>query len=299
MELWIPITVFAAFCQNLRSALQKHLKGRLSTSGATFSRFVYAVPFAWLYLAGVAQVSGDPLPDLHWTFAGYAAVGGLAQIAATALLVYLFSFRNFTVGTTYSKTETVQTALIGALVIGDAVSTQALAAILISLAGVIALSVARTELTARRLLTSWLDKPALIGLASGAFFGVSAVSYRAASLSLDSGNFAIRAAFTLAFVLILQTVVMAVYMRIREPGQLTAVARSWRVSIWVGVSGMAASAGWFTAMTIENAAHVRALGQIELVFTFIASVMVFRERTNPTEIVGILLVIGGILVLLL
>jgi len=52
-------------------------------------------------------------------------------------------------------------------------------------------------------------------------------------------------------------------------------------------------------MTIENAAHVRALGQIELVFTFIASVMVFRERTNPTEIVGILLVIGGILVLLL
>src|SRR3546814_1144650 len=69
---------------------------------------------------------------------------------------------------------------------------QAIAAILISLAGVIALSVARTELTARRLLTSWLDRPALIGLASGACFGVSAVSYRAASLSLDSGGFATR-----------------------------------------------------------------------------------------------------------
>src|SRR3546814_20739121 len=59
---------------------------------------------------------------------------------------------------------------------------------------------------------------------------------------------------------------MAVYMRIREPGQLTSVLRSWRVSVWVGVSGMAASAGWFTAMTIENAAYVRAVGQIELVF---------------------------------
>ena len=40
MELWVPITLAAAFMQNLRSALQKHLKGSLSTSGATFCRFV-------------------------------------------------------------------------------------------------------------------------------------------------------------------------------------------------------------------------------------------------------------------
>jgi len=33
LELWIPITIAAAFFQNLRSALQKHLKGRLSTAG--------------------------------------------------------------------------------------------------------------------------------------------------------------------------------------------------------------------------------------------------------------------------
>ena len=42
IELWIPITVFAAFMQNLRSALQKHLKGRLSTGGASYVRFFYA-----------------------------------------------------------------------------------------------------------------------------------------------------------------------------------------------------------------------------------------------------------------
>src|SRR3546814_20586119 len=94
--------------------------------------------------------TGDALPDPHRTFAAYVAVGGLAQIAATALLVHLFSFRNFTVGTTYSKTETIQTALFGAVIIGDTISVQATVAILISLAGVFALSVARTELTARR-----------------------------------------------------------------------------------------------------------------------------------------------------
>ena len=33
------------------------------------------------------------------------------------------------------------------------------------------------------LLISWTEKPALIGLASGAFFGISAISYRGASLS--------------------------------------------------------------------------------------------------------------------
>jgi drug/metabolite transporter (DMT)-like permease len=62
---------------------------------------------------------------------------------------------------------------------------------------------------------------------------------------------------------------------------------------------MLASVGWFTAMTIQNAAYVRALGQIELVFTFVASTLFFRERTTAIELLGILLVISGILVLVL
>ena len=62
---------------------------------------------------------------------------------------------------------------------------------------------------------------------------------------------------------------------------------------------MIGSAGWFTAMTIQNAAYVRALGQIELVFTFAASIFLFQEWPNRVEVAGILLVIGGILLLLL
>ena len=92
---------------------------------------------------------------------------------------------------------------------------------------------------------------------------------------------------------------MALYMRLREPGQISAVLRAWRVAAWAGASGMIASAGWFTAMTIQNAAYVRALGQIELVFTFAASIFLFHERPNRIEVIGILLVIAGILILLL
>ena len=299
MDAWIPITVAAAFFQNLRSALQKHLKGRLSTTGATFSRFAYAAPLALLYVAALAVLAGHDLPAPNSTFVAYAVIGGLAQITATALLLYSFAFRNFAVGTTYSKTETVQTAIFGIVLLGDPLGLGAAAAIVISLIGVMAISVARTRTTFLGLLTSLLEKPALIGIASGAFFGLSAISYRGASLSLGDHGFLIRAAYTLACVTVFQTLVMALYMRLREPGQVTAVFRAWRVAGWAGISGMVASACWFTAMTIQNAAYVRALGQIELVFTFAASILLFREWPNRAEVIGILLVIAGILLLLL
>ena len=299
MDAWIPITVAAAFFQNLRSALQRHLKGRLSTTGATFSRFAYAAPLALVYVAALAALTGHELPAPNPTFIVYAVVGGLAQITATALLLYSFSFRNFAVGTTYSKTETVQTAVFGIVILGDPLGIGAAAAIVISLVGVMASSVARTRMTFLGLLTSLAERPALIGIASGAFFGLSAISYRGASLSLGEHGFLIRAAYTLACVTVFQTLVMAIYMRLREPGQVSAVLRAWRVSAWAGITGMIASACWFTAMTIQNAAYVRALGQIELVFTFAASIFLFREWPNRAEVIGILLVIAGILLLLL
>ncbi len=252
-----------------------------------------------LYLAGLALFAGLPLPRPDGAFAAYAAVGGIAQILGTVCLVSLFSARNFAVGTTYSKTETVQTALFGIVILGDALSPGALARILVSLAGVLAISVARDAAGWRGLATAWTSRPALVGLASGGLYGIAAVCYRAASLSLGGEGFVMQAAFTLACVTLLQTAVMLAYLRLREPGQITASLRAWRTSAWVGASGIAASACWFTAMTIQNAAYVRALGQVELVFTFLAGHFVFRERSNRLEVTGILLVIAGILFLLL
>jgi len=298
VELWIPITLAAAFLQNLRSALQKHLKASLSTSGATFSRFAYAAPLAILYAVSLWGLGGFALPTPGVVFFGYMAIGGIGQILATALLVYLFSFRNFAVGTTFSKTETIQTAIFGFFVLGDQLTLSALLAILISLAGVFAISSARSDRGLGGLISNLTDRTALIGIASGACFGISAVSYRAASLSLGGNSFLMQAAFTLAAVTMFQTVLMALYMRWREPGQITAVLRSWRVSSLVGLAGMLASAGWFTAMTIQNAAYVRALGQVELIFTFFFSYFVFGERSNRMELIGIALVTVGILVLL-
>ncbi len=299
MELWIPITIAAAFLQNLRTAIQKVLKGDLSTTGATFARFGFGFPFALVYVAVLAWVFGMAVPMPTVEMMVYAMIGGMAQIGGTFTLLYLFSYRNFAVGNAFAKTEPIQAAIISIIILGEAVSLWAGAAILVGLFGVTLITLARTELTRDAVWRAFTGPVARIGLLSGAFFGISAVCYRAASLSLGEGDFVVRAGVTLAFTTIFQTVVMSIYMRWREPGQITQTFRNWRAALGAGIAGITASACWFTAMTIQNAAYVRTLGQIELIFTLTASYYFFGERSNVRELAGIALIVICIVVLLL
>ena len=72
-----------------------------------------------------------------------------------------------------------------------------------------------------------------------------------------------------------------------------------RATVGMGFAGALASIGWFTAFTLQNASYVRAVGQVELLFTFVATTAFFREKVTAAEIVGIVLVCAGILLLLL
>jgi len=299
MELWIPITLFAAFCQNLRSAVQKHLKSQLGSTGATFVRFGYGFPFACLYVAVLHIGFGFEFPEINAVFLIAGALGGLAQIFGTFLLVYLFSFRNFAVGTAYSKTEPIQAALFGFLLLGERISWVTGVCILIGIAGVIVISLARTSLSASVVRQSLMGRPALIGLGSAAMFGASAAAYRVASLSLEGTGVPMQAGFALAYATLFQTIVMIAWMIAREPEQLAASLAAWRVAIWAGATGVAGSIGWFTAMTLQNVAYVRALAQIELVFTFLASWLVFKETIARSEIAGCILIVLAVLGIIL
>ena len=299
MELWIPATLFAAFMQNLRSALQKHIKGKLSTGGAAYVRFCYAWPFAVVTLVAVSIVGGYPIPPINGTFLIYCSLGGIAQILFTFLLVYLFSLRNFAVGTTYSKTEVMQVAILGFILLGDTVTVTGVAAIGIGMVGVMALAVAQTAISWKNLITSLFERSTLIGLLSGGFLGASVVLFRGASIALGDGGVLPRASLTLAVALVIQTLIMGIYLLLREPGQMRAVARHWRPGLSVGTAGFLGSAGWFIAFTLQNAAYVRAVGQVELVFTFIASIFFFKERTKAMEFFGIALILVSILILVL
>ncbi|MEN8198102.1 MAG: EamA family transporter, partial [Pseudomonadota bacterium] len=288
MELWVPITVFAAFMQNARSALQKHLKGRLTTLGATYVRFLYAAPFAVAYALALHNLYGEPFPTPNREFLVYVALGGLSQILFTFLLLWLFSFRNFAAGTTFSKTEVVQIAILGFLVLGDTLTWTSGAAIMVAAMGVVVLSAAQTNVTLGTLVTSLGEKSTLVGLASGAFLGASVVFFRGAALSLNFPGFMMAAGYTLAIAVVFQAAIMGLYLAWKEPATLKAVVVEWRWSLAVGVAGVLASIGWFTAFTLENASYVRAVGQIELIFTFVASIFFFRETTNRKEVLGIL-----------
>jgi drug/metabolite transporter (DMT)-like permease len=298
-EAWVPITIAGAFLQNARSALQKHLTGRLTNLGATYVRFLYAWPFALLYLLALHQWGGMALPRFNGVFLIYCVLGGVSQIMFTGLLMWLFSFRNFAVGTTYSKTEVVQIALLGYLILGDTLSAMAALAIVVAAAGVVLLSMGQTRVGLASLLAGLTEKPTLIGLACGAFLGASVVFYRGAALSLGYDGPVMAAAYTLAVSVVIQTVLMGGYLAVKERRTLVDVLINWRWSLAVGICGALASMAWFTAFAMQNAAYVRALGQIELVFTFMASVLFFRERTSRAEVGGIALVVIGIVLLIL
>ena len=281
MSLWIVATVMAAAAQTTRFVLQKRLgQAGLSATGATFARFVYAAPLALIAALATRAVLDVPLPAMGLRFWGFIAAGGLAQILATELTVRLFALRNFAVGVAFTKTEIVLVALFSALVLGEVPSGLGMVAIVVGFLGVVAMARGGPV----------TGQAALMGLAAGALFGVAATGYRGAALALEPAPFFLRATVALAAATALQTAAMAVWLGWRDSAAFARVLRGWRATAPVGITGMLGSLGWFTAFSLQSAAYVRALGQVELLFTLAASVAIFRERLRARELAGIALI---------
>jgi len=293
-SLWIPITIAAAFCQNLRTVLQKHLRGQLSTTASTFTRYAFGSPLVVLYTIGLHALAGLPWPTANGAFVFWVVAGSLTQIFATAALVHLFDFRNFAVGVAYSKTEVIQAAVFGLVFLGDVVTLWGAIAIVLGTLGVMLISLGPGGGSAPSLVRSLGERTALIGLASGGLFGIAAVAFRAAALSLDGAGFVMSAAYTLLWANLLQTALMMTYLWRREREQFRALRANWGAAALAGAVGVTGSALWFMAMTIQLVAYVRTLGLIELVFTFLFSWFFFKERPRPRELLGIALLLLGI-----
>lgn len=304
IAFWIPVTIAAAFFQNLRSALQKAIKRRLSTMGASYARFIYALPLSLVYVWVLHDGIGYALPQPNAMFLIYCALGSVSQILFTVVLLWMFSFRSFAVGTTFSKLEVVLIAALGAVLLGDTVGPWAIVAIAVGAVGTVLLAMTETRLTPASLLRGLGEKATLVGLLCAALLGGSVVFFRGAALELDGtglegSDFIMRAAYTLAIALIMQTVGMGIWFLIWDRAELRRVLIEWRRALPVGLAGLAGSICWFTAFTLQNAAYVRAVGQIELLFTFTASVFFFGEKITRTETIGIALITSAILMIVL
>lgn len=293
MALWIPITIAAALVQTLRFMLQKQLKSAgLSTSGAAFSRFVFGAPLAIAVSVAALIATNADMPDLTASFWMYALFGGLCQIVATHLTVALLSMRNFAVGVAFTKTETVQVALFSIVLLGERITFSGWIAILVGLIGVGLLST-------RAAGGAIISRTTVFGLLAGGLFGLSAISFRGATLAFEDTPAVVRAFITLACVTSSQTLAMGLWMRLFEVGELTRVVATWRRTVLVGITGTLGSLFWFFAFALQNAAYVRALGQIEMVFTMVISFFVFHERLTGREVAGMVCICTSILLLVM
>jgi len=291
--LWMPITIGAAFAQTLRNAAQRHLTASLGTLGATLVRFLYGLPFAVLWLALVCGYSGAALPGAGASFLLWVSFGAVLQIIATALLLRVMADRNFALGVAYSKTEVLQVAIFGLVLLGDPLALPTALAAAVATLGVVLISAPPGERSLRLVAQGWTRRTALLGLASGAGFALSAAGYRGAALALGVPA-VIAAATTLLWAQALQTVFLGGWLLVRKFHVAVAVLRAWRVSLLAGFMGALASGLWFTAMAMQPVVYVRTLGLVELFFSYLVSRKLFRERLGWTERFGILLLTLGI-----
>jgi len=290
--LWAVFTVIAAAAQTVRNAAQKELTGKLGTVGATQVRFLFGCPFAVIFL--MAMVAGGArVPPVTWMFWPWLFAGALAQIAATALMLAAMEERSFVAAIAYIKTEPVQVALFGLVFLGDAVTPEMAAAIVIATAGVIVMSTGAGALATMASL-----RPTVLGLAAGACFALSAIGYRGAILALHDPSYAIAATFTLTVGLLVQSVMLALYLVLRDRAVLTAILGAWRPSLFAGFMGAVASQFWFLAFALTTAANVRTLALVEVLFAQAISVFAFRQPVSPREAVGIAAIVAGVVLLI-
>ncbi|MGI9335694.1 MAG: EamA family transporter [Gammaproteobacteria bacterium] len=305
-NLWIAVTLFAVAMQAVRTAGQKQLTAHLDPISVTLVRFVFGLPFAIAFLLVVKLRSDAELPPVNATFLTFSALAGFSQIVATVALVRLFSMRNFAVGTTYARTEAFLTAFVGALVYGEVIRAAGWIAIVVSVAGVVLITLARAARPAQPLgarskcsaAPGRFARPeAAVGLASGLGFALASLSIRKASLSFGIDEFLLSAGMVLVTTVVIQSSAMLGYALIAARDKLVIMMGQWRLCLFIGLTSALGSIGWFVAMTLERASYVKALGQIEFVLTLAISTLFFKERSSKLELAGMALVALGIVVL--
>jgi drug/metabolite transporter (DMT)-like permease len=294
---WMIVTIFGAFFQNLRSSLQKKLNKDLSTVASTYVRFVFALPFASLLFFIYFKNFEIVIEILSQTnFLYYVILASVFQIIFTFVLLYLFKYSNFVVGTSLSKTEVIQVAIFEYLILKDKLNILGVSGIIIATLGVIIMTIKDLKL----FFNNFFSKTTLIGLTSGLFLGLSVVYFRAAALSLInfSSNFE-KALSTLFIGLVIQTSIITVYLLIFERSEFKKLYNNKFESCLAGLAGFMATLSWFYAFTLMQASFIRAFGQIEIFFSYLSSKYFFKEKLKFSEIIGIIIFVSGVLLMLI
>jgi drug/metabolite transporter (DMT)-like permease len=298
MSGWIGVTVTAALFQCWRTAMQQRLRGQLSVNAAGVVRYLYGVPVGLLLLGLYAGLVGGVFPPLTWPVLALCAIGGFGQILGTNLLIMAFGHRNFAVGTAYAKTEAMQAAVVATLLLGEHLSLLSWIGIAVGVGGVLYLSLAGRGASPAELLRGLSQPAALCGIGAGFCFGFTGVLIKAANQAMPGADVVFKALLILVVTNSLQTLMQGAYLAWKEPSQFRAVFTTWRDSAKVGALSAMGSACWFSAFALAPVALVRAVGQVEILFTLGFSRFYLGERATRSDVVGTLIVVAGVVLVL-
>ena len=288
---WIFLTIFAAFMQSWRNALQSKLSATVSVAGVTLARFIVASPIAALYLLALYQYQDAAFPDFNLAFISYIVGASIVQIVATGLMVKLFKMNNFAVGAGLAKSEALMAAILGVMFFGSALS-------LLGWIGVFIGAIAVLLLSGIANVKHFNLGTALLGLACGTSFALSSSWIREASL--NSGlTFPHSAAWVLLLIISLQTLMLCVYIAFRERDTFKKMWHHKGTTTAVSVCSCLGSIGWFSAMSLQHVAYVKTLGQVEVFFTIMVSILWLKQPLKRQDTAGLLLIaLAAILVML-
>lgn len=304
MELawvWIPLTIFAALMQAVRTAAQKTLNQKLSNMGTTYVRSLFGMPILLAFLGVALVYTGHGVPDFSFAFLWHTAAAALTQVLATALLIYMFKLKNFAVGTMLTKTDLIMTALIGTALFSEHISPTGWIAIVVVVCGVILMLAGKLGTAAFRasgetISGLMLGHPTKVALLCAFMFSLSYLFLREATLDLGTQHhFLWRAGWTVVVATGLQTVCLGLWLAVKEPPVFRQMWAARGIASFIGITSGLGSIGWYSAFALQNASYVRAVGQIEAVFMLAISWLYFREKITALELLGIAVTIGGVL----
>lgn len=293
MDIWIYFTLLAAFMQAVRTAGQKQLSGHLNAMATTGVRYLFALPFAWGYLWWLLDYREAQVPVLTNEFLSYALIASVSQIIGTACLVAAFKYRNFSVATSLAKTEAIQVAILGVFLFSTSLSLWGWFSVVVGVIGVIIVSKVKFSYN-----DLFKNPGAGFGVASGLGLAITTLLIRESSIALHT-DLMISAAVTLVFMITVQSLCSVVYIWFQDKSQLGLMFTYWRLSLFVGVTSVLGSIGWFTGASFQNAAYVKALGQVEFFITLFITYRIFKESISKMEYIGMFLIILSVFILLL
>lgn len=300
---WVPISMLGGLMQAVRTAAQKQLNAELSTWATTYVRSLFGIPVLTAYLLAVIGLGDRTWPDFSAIYIFHSLGAAFCQVVATYFLIQLFALRNFAVGTMLAKTDLMQAAVIGSLFFSEVISPIGWIAILLTVFGVVAMAKAKSG-GAPSGLAAWSGMRALfspsvrIGLAAGFLFCLSYLFLREATLAI-SGTAVFRGAWTVVMVTGSQALLLGLILGITHRSEFPRMVSLWRPCSFIGLTSALGSLCWFTAMAMQNASYVRAVGQVEVIFTWWISVRYFGETIARLELVGIATILAGVLLLIL